>query len=91
MQLSCENMNELTWFVDGSYTLHDDMKGQSGAELMTGKCAVIFKSSKQKVNTTSSTETELIAVDDALPTIQWAENYMANQGYDLETIKKKII
>jgi hypothetical protein len=57
------------------------MKGQSGAVLMTGKCAVIFKSSKQKVNTRSSTETELIAVDDALPTIQWAENYMANQGY----------
>jgi sporulation protein YlmC with PRC-barrel domain len=37
------------------------------------------------VNTRSSTETELIAVDDALPTIQWTKNFMAEQGYVLET------
>jgi hypothetical protein len=41
------------------------MKGQSGAMLLLGYCAVLFKSNKQKVNTSSSTEAELIAIDDA--------------------------
>jgi hypothetical protein len=81
----CDNINKLTWYIDGSYAIHDDMRGQSGAVLMTGNCAVLFRSNKQKVNTRSSTETELIAVDDALPTIQWTKSFMNEQGYDLET------
>jgi hypothetical protein len=34
-------------------------------------------------------ETELVAVDDALLTIQLARNFMLEQGYELETIIKK--
>jgi hypothetical protein len=45
------------------------MKGQSGGVLMTGGCVVLTRSNKQKINTRSSTEAELIAMDDALPTI----------------------
>jgi len=45
------------------------MKGQSGAVSIAGKCAVLFRSNNQKINTRSSTESELITVDDALPTI----------------------
>jgi hypothetical protein len=39
---------------------------------MIGKNTVLSRSNKQKVNTRSSTETELIAVDDASPTVHWA-------------------
>jgi len=46
------------------------MRGQSGAVLVARNCAVLFKSNKQKVKTRNSMETELIAVDDALPTVQ---------------------
>jgi len=28
----------------------------------------------------------LIAVDDALPTVQWTKNFMQEQGYDLDTL-----
>lgn len=35
------------------------------------------------------TESELIAVDDALPTLQWTKNFMMEQGYDLETLIKE--
>ena len=59
------NLNDLTWFLDGSYALHDDMRGQGGALLLAGNSAVLFRSNKQKVNTRSSTKTELIAIDDA--------------------------
>jgi hypothetical protein len=65
------------------------MKGQSGALLRIGESMVLSSSNKQKVNTRSSTETELIAVDDALPMIQWTREFMKDQGYDLETIIKE--
>jgi hypothetical protein len=85
LTIMCTNITNLVWYIDGSYASHEDMRGQSGAVLVTGNCAVLFRSNKQKVNTRSSTETELIAVDDALPTIQWTMNFMAEQGYILET------
>jgi len=83
--LHCLVIKKLTWYIDGSYASHSDMKGQSSAVLVAGICLVLFKSNKQKVNTRSSTETELIAVDDALLTVQWTIHFMKDQGYDLET------
>lgn len=82
--LICSDLKKLSWYIDKSYASHSDMKGQSGAVLMTGDCAVLFKSNKQKVNTRGSTETELIAVDDALPTVQWTKSFMMEQGYNLD-------
>ena len=40
----------------------------------------VRKSSKQKLNTKSSTEAELIGVSDYLPNTIWAMNFMAAQG-----------
>jgi hypothetical protein len=79
LRISCDKMNTLTWYVDGSYAVHEDMKGHSGALLMIGKNALLTRSNKQKANTRSSTEAELIAVDDALPTIQWTRLFMKDQ------------
>jgi hypothetical protein len=89
LTLHCQALDKLWWYIDGSYATHDDMKGQSGAVLMTGGCVVLSKSNKQKVNTRSSTESELIAVDDALPSVQWTMKFMEEQGYPMETIIKE--
>jgi hypothetical protein len=89
LTLRCNNLNQLTWYIDGPYAIHEDMKGQSGAVLMVGDNAVISRLNKQKVNTRSSTEAELIAVDDTLPTVQWAKSFMKDQGYDLDTTIKE--
>jgi hypothetical protein len=89
LTLSCNTLDNLTWYIDGSYAIHADMKGQSGAVLVTGGCVVLSRSNKQKLNTRSSTEAELIAIDDALPTVQWTKSFMAEQGYDLETLIKE--
>ncbi len=77
------------WYIDGSYAIHQDMKGQSGAVLMTGGCVVLTKSNKQKLNTRSLTDSELIAVDDVLPTVQWTMKFMEEQGYPLKTLIKE--
>jgi hypothetical protein len=51
------------------FIIHD-MRGKIGALLRIGESCVLSRSNKQKVNTRSSTETELVVVDDALPIIQ---------------------
>jgi hypothetical protein len=89
LTLHCTNLDKLLWYIDGSYAIHQDMKGQSGAVLMTGGCVVLTKSNKQKLNTRSSTESELIAVDDVLPTVQWTMKFMEEQGYPLKTLIKE--
>ncbi len=89
LHLSCTDLKNLTWYIDGSYATHDDMRGQSGAVLFAGECTVLFRSNKQKINKRSLTESELIAVDDTLPTVQWMKNFMMDQGFDLETLIKE--
>jgi len=63
---------------------HEDMKGHNGVVMTIGSNVVLSRSNKQKVNTRSSREAELIAVDDTLPTVQWTKLFMKDQRYDLE-------
>ena len=55
-----------TW-IDASYAPHPDTKSHTGGCLSLGRCVVMSKSSKQKLNSKSSTEAEVIGVSDVLP------------------------
>jgi len=46
--------------------------------------ALKSSSMKQKINTRSSTEAELVAVDDMISSIVWTKNFLIAQGYDLK-------
>jgi len=41
----------------------------------------ISQSGKQRLNTRSSTESELVAVDDMMPTVLWARQFLDKQGF----------
>ena len=43
----------------------------------------IVSSTKQKLNTQSSTETEIVAVDDCMPVVLWTIYWLEAQGYDV--------
>ena len=43
----------------------------------------ISYSTKQKLNTRSSTESEIVGVDDFMPSILWTRNFMNAQDYDV--------
>ena len=45
-----------------------------------GAGMIIASSLKQKLNTRSSTETELIVADDCLPNLLWTNNFLLAQG-----------
>ena len=46
-----------------------------------GKGFPIVSSTKQKLNTRSSTESELVGVDDMMPSILWTKYFLKAQGY----------
>ena len=54
----------VNWWVDASYAVHMDYKGHIWGMMSIGKGAIMDLSRKKKVNAQSSTESELIGVDD---------------------------
>ena len=68
--LRADGVNVLKWGVDVSYAAHENMRGHTGRTMSIGKdgCgSIISISKKKKLNTKSSTEAELIGVDDPMP------------------------
>ena len=51
-----------------------------------GKGSAYSASKKQKINTKSSTEAELVAIDDMLPQALWTKYVLEGQGYGTNTI-----
>jgi hypothetical protein len=51
------------------------MKSHTGGTLSLGKGSVYLTSTKQKLNTKSSTEAELVGVDDVMPLILWTQYF----------------
>ena len=48
-----------------------------------GKGEVYNQSTKQKINTKSSTETEVVGVDDILPQVLWTNNFLRAQEWEI--------
>jgi hypothetical protein len=73
---------QLYAYIDASYCLHSDTKGQTGIIITLGKTGppVFCKSKKQKLVSRSSTEAELIALNEGLPEVIWAKQFMENLG-----------
>merc|ERR1712078_675722 len=59
-----------------------DYRSHTGATLTLGKGALISSSMKQKINTKSSTEAELVGVDDSLNMVMWSKLFMEYQMKD---------
>ena len=69
LTLSSDKLNILKWHIDAAHQSHNDMKGHTGATLTMGKGGVLNNSTKQKINTRSSTESEIVGVDDTMPQV----------------------
>ena len=68
-------------YVDASYGVHPDFKSHTGSVLRLGEATVYVKSSKQKLNTKSSTEAEIVGVSDSLSQAIWTREFLQEQGY----------
>ena len=63
----CAVGNGVAIWIEASHAVHADMKGHVGTYASMGTGAVISSANQIKLNTTSSTETEIVAVGEKLP------------------------
>jgi len=87
LKLTVDNLRVLKWYVDGSHNVHWDCKGHAGAMFTLGDGAVSSYSRKVKLNTRSSTETELVGADMYMPEMLWSLYFMQIQGYAVDIVE----
>ncbi len=81
--LGGDSSGTLNWYVNVSFAVHPNMRGHTGGGLTMGRGFPIASSTKQKINTRSSTESELVAVDDMMSSILWTRFFLKAQGYSV--------
>jgi hypothetical protein len=71
---------EMSLYIDGAHAVHDNMRGHAGVFVTAGKGALYASSTKNKLNTTSSTESEIVSVGEKLPKFLWFRHFRISQG-----------
>jgi hypothetical protein len=81
LKLSADKNMIPKWSIDVAYAVHKDMRSHTGSSLTLGKGGVNNSSIKQKINTRSSTEAEVVGVDDMMGPVLWTNYFLEAQGY----------
>jgi hypothetical protein len=82
--LRADGLNIVKWWVDASFFTHKECRGHTSETMSIGRGSIIRISKKQKINTRSSTEVELVGVDDVAPQMLWMRYFMEEQGMKIE-------
>ena len=83
LYLSADDLHLVRWHIDASFAVHPDFRSHTGGVMTYGRGAVQSISRKQKLNTRSSTEAELVGADDGATMILWTKLFMEAQGYEI--------
>jgi len=84
--MGTDDMLKLETCIDASHAVHEDMKGVTGSCMSMGWGVLHAKASKQKINTKSTCEYELVS--EYIPFKIHMINILMVQGYHL---KKKVL
>ena len=84
LTLEADNLNVIKWWADGSFAVHGDMRSHTGGAMSMGRGVVYGTSTRQKLTTRSSTEAELVAVDDIMSQVLWTRYFLEAQGYGID-------
>jgi hypothetical protein len=71
--LRADSLAKSKLWVDAAYAVHDDMKSHTGGVTSFGRGGIMCKSTKQKLNTKSSTEAKVAGSSDYPPHTIWAK------------------
>jgi len=83
--LGADELDSLLTFVDAAYAVHPNMRGHTGGVMSMGTGVVHAKSSKQKINTKSSTDSEVVGTSEYLPYNTNFTMFMEDQGYPIKS------
>jgi hypothetical protein len=81
LTLEATDVQIIKWWIDSSFAVHPDMKSHTGGAMTLGKGTIYATSTRQKINTRSSTEGELVGVNDVMPQVLWTRYFLEAQGY----------
>jgi Reverse transcriptase (RNA-dependent DNA polymerase) len=73
----------IRWWIDSAYGVHSDCKSHTGGAMSLGKGCPINMSRKQRINTRSSTEAELVGVNDNMTMVLWTKLFLEAQGIEV--------
>jgi len=82
--LSANGSGIVKWWVDASFAVHPNMRGHTGGGMSLGRGFAVTISTSQKLNARSSTETEIIGVDDCMPAVCWTRYFLQAQGWEVK-------
>ena len=82
-----DNIYELLTYVDTSYTTQNYMRVCTGGCMPFGWGLIHARSSKQRLNTKSSTVSEVVGARNHSPFRIWLAMYMEHQGYRVKWIQ----
>ena len=87
--IGADDLLNMIVMIDSAHAVHDNMRGHTAGITSFGTGIVDQKSSKQKMNTRSSTETEHVGTSEYLPKPIYFELFMGAQGYKPKTTLAK--
>jgi hypothetical protein len=79
--LGADNDGMLMWYGNASFAVHLNMHGNTGGGMTMGRGFLISVSTKQKLNTKNSTESESVGINNMMPIILWTCYFLLSQGY----------
>ena len=84
--IGAEDINGINaqWHLDAAFAVHPNYKSHTGANLTFSRGSINSVSAKQKTNTQSSTEAELVMNDDIIAKVLWTRWFIEHQ--DLKVI-----
>lgn len=83
LTLEADNGHVVKWWVEAAFAVTQDMRIQSGGIMTLGKGAMYSSSLRQRLNTRSSTEEELVGANAFMPQILWTRYFLQEQGYEV--------
>jgi len=79
--LAADDSKDLMWYVDCAFGVHSDYKSHTGGGLTMGKGFAITVSKCHRLNVRSSTEGEIVSVDDCFSLVLWSRKFIrATEG-----------
>ena len=69
--IGCDSIGKIFTWIDAAYAVYNNMRSHTGGIMSFGRGSIHAKSSKQKLNTKSSTEAEVVGLSEYLPYNLW--------------------
>ena len=77
--LAADKTGILLWYIDAAFAVHADGRSHTGGGLYMKKGFVLSYCGGQKLTTRSSTEAEIVGVDDCMSKVLWVREFLIAQ------------